>query len=70
MKIKLSNAVKFEETLIRKGLSKRGFAKMANIADVTIIQITSGSRNPSPRTAKKICEALGAEFDELFVITE
>lgn len=69
MKIKLNSALKFDEILIRKGFSKRAFAKVAGIGESTIVKICSFDRNPSPRTAKRICEALEIDFDELFEIT-
>lgn len=68
MKIKLKDAQKFGEMLIRKGFSKRGLAQVASIGEATAVQICSGDRNPSPRTAKLICEALEVEFDDIFEI--
>ncbi|MNY79129.1 helix-turn-helix protein [compost metagenome] len=54
--------------IIRKGFSKRGLAAVAKIGEATAIQISSGDRNPSPATAKRICEALECSFDDIFVI--
>lgn len=68
MRIKLKDVVNFEEVLIRKGLSKRGLSEAAKIGQVTVLQICNGNRNPSPRIAKKITEALQVEFDEIFEI--
>ncbi|TKI54528.1 helix-turn-helix transcriptional regulator [Brevibacillus antibioticus] len=68
MKIRLKDQGYFEELLIRKGHSKRSFAEAANIGQVTALQIANGDRNPSPRIAKRITEALEVEFDEIFVI--
>lgn len=56
------------ELLIRKGLTKRGLAGVANIGSATAIQICNGNRYPSPPIAKKIVDALQVEFDEIFMI--
>jgi transcriptional regulator with XRE-family HTH domain len=68
MKIRLKDAVRFEEILIKKGLSKRAFAEVAKIGQVTALQICNGERRPSPRIAKRIKEALEMEWDDLFII--
>lgn len=68
MKIHLKNAHNFEEMLIKKGLSKKAFAEAAGIGQVTALQICNGDRNPSPRIAKRICETLEVEFDDIFII--
>jgi DNA-binding XRE family transcriptional regulator len=70
MKIKLKDADKFNELLIRKGFSKRGLAQAAAIGEATVIQICNGDRNPSPRIAKKITEVLEIEFDAIFCIVK
>jgi transcriptional regulator with XRE-family HTH domain len=68
MRIRLKDPEHFEELLIRKGHSKRSFAEAAGIGQVTALQIANGDRNPSPRIAKRITDALEVEFDEIFVI--
>ncbi|WP_339820496.1 helix-turn-helix transcriptional regulator [Paenibacillus sp. FSL R7-0216] len=68
MKIKLKDLVSFEELLIRKGFSKKAFAEAAGIGQVTALQICNGDRNPSPRIAKRICDALEVTFDDIFMI--
>ncbi|HZG81765.1 MAG TPA: helix-turn-helix transcriptional regulator [Brevibacillus sp.] len=68
MKIRLKDLERFEELIIRKGHSKRSFAEVAGIGQVTALQIANGERNPSPRIAKRITDALEVEFDEIFVI--
>lgn len=70
MKIQLKDVVKFEEMLIRKGFSKKAFAKAAEIGQVTLLQICNGVRNPSPRIAKRICDTLQVEFDDIFEIVK
>lgn len=68
LKIRLKNSSKFDEILIRRGYSRRAFAKQAGIGESTIIQICNYDRNPSPRTAKRICETLEIDFDDFFEI--
>jgi DNA-binding XRE family transcriptional regulator len=59
---------RINELLIRKGLSKRRLAISANIGQATAVQVCNGNRNPSPPIAKKIVDALGVEFDDIFNI--
>ncbi len=54
------------ELRIREGLSQRQLAKRIGCSGVTICQIESGERNPSPRMAKRIAEALGVTFSAVF----
>lgn len=68
MKITLKNSLEFEELLIRKGFSKKAFAEAAGIGQVTALQICNGDRSPSPRIAKRICDTLEVEFDDIFEI--
>ena len=56
------------ELLIRNGWSRREFAKKANIGQSTAFRLCGGFINPNPRTAKKVVEVLGVEFDEIFEI--
>lgn len=59
----------FTKTRVKKGLSLNTIAKIANLHYTTINRIENGKTNVSPETAKKVCDALGLEFDELFNIT-
>lgn len=68
MKIVLVDPINFNELIIRKGLSKRGLARAANIGESTALHISAGSRSPSPATAAKIVNALGVDFDEVFMV--
>jgi transcriptional regulator with XRE-family HTH domain len=70
MKIELKDAQIFGELLIKKGLSKKAFAEAASIGQVTALQICNGDRKPSPRIAKRICETLEVEFDDVFNIVK
>lgn len=70
MKIQLKDATQFEELLIRNGFSKKAFAEAANIGQATVVQLCNGYRNSSPRLAKRICETLKVEFDDIFKIVK
>jgi DNA-binding XRE family transcriptional regulator len=62
------NTQKLNEVLYRKGLTRRAFAEKAGIGLATVVQICNGNRRPSAPVAKKIVDALDAEFDDLFQI--
>lgn len=66
MVIKLKDQHDFAKLLIVNGHSKRSFAKKIKISNAFLIQISNGDRNPGPKVAKKICEGLDKEFDEIF----
>jgi len=49
-----------------KGLSQEKLARMADVANNTIIKIESGkNQNPTLNTLKKIAKALGVSIDDL-----
>lgn len=49
-----------------KGLSQEKLARMADVANNTIIKIESGkNQNPTLDTLKKIAKALGVSIDDL-----
>lgn len=58
------------EMLFRKGWSRRQLAATAGIGGVTAQQVCNGKRNPSAPVAKKIVDALGCEFDDVFQIVD
>ena len=58
------------EQMIRAGLTGAGLARTTGITQGYICQIVNGKRSPMPPTAKRICDALGCEFDDVFEITE
>ncbi len=50
----------------KKGLSQDRLAKLADVANNTIIKIEQGeNRNPTLETLKKIANALNVSIDEL-----
>lgn len=51
---------------IKMGLSQRQLAKKADLSSALISQIENNERNPSPSSAKKICDVLELSFDEIF----
>lgn len=55
---------------MKKGLSVRQLAKAAGVNPVTISKIENGISNPTPATAKKICDAVGMAFDDLFEVED
>ncbi|WP_052087656.1 helix-turn-helix transcriptional regulator [Paenibacillus wynnii] len=68
LKIMVKDSDKLNSLIIMNGFSKTDFAKEIKISQPTATQITNGERNPSPRTAKRICEVLECEWTELFEI--
>lgn len=53
---------------IRAGMSQRELAARAGLGNGYISQIERGLVNPGPKAARKITEALGADFDSLFEV--
>jgi DNA-binding Xre family transcriptional regulator len=68
MKIKIKSTEQLNELIIIKGFSKTELGKKINLSIPMTVQITNGDRNPSPRTAKRICEVLECEWSDLFEI--
>ncbi|MEN6462216.1 MAG: helix-turn-helix transcriptional regulator [Syntrophomonas sp.] len=68
MKIILKDIEQFNELLLRKGFTKRELARQSNISEVYAQQIANGDRNPGTKVAKRICESLTVEFDDIFFI--
>lgn len=55
---------------IKSGFSMIGLAKAAGLSQQFISALIKGRYNPSAVTAKRICDALGVEFDQVFEIAE
>ncbi|MDQ0257944.1 DNA-binding Xre family transcriptional regulator [Evansella vedderi] len=70
MKIKLKDESKFNELVIKKGWSKNKLSVEAKLSQPTVVQISKGVRNPTPLSAKKLCDALEVSFDEIFEIID
>lgn len=67
MKIK-TKVSELEKRILIAGFSKLSFVKAAGMSYQTLFRLLDGGRNASPYMAKKICETLKCEFDELFEI--
>jgi len=63
IKVKMEN---LQATRIKNGLSLRALSKVAGLSSATIFKIEKDGTPPNPSTAKKICDALGVEFGDLF----
>lgn len=68
MRITVTNPDNLTEQRIKKGLSIRRLAKLANVNPATIFRMEKGVTNPNPATAKAICDALSVDFDKIFTI--
>lgn len=55
---------------IRAGMSMRELSRQTGLNIGTISGIENKSNPVTPKTAKRICEALNTDFDTLFVIKD
>lgn len=55
---------------IKSGYSITELAQAVGVSQQFISAIMKGVYAPSPKTAKKICDILEVEFDEVFEIVE
>ena len=53
---------------IMSGFSQRSLAREIGISGAYLSQIENGDRNPGPGVAKKIAEALGVNYSDIFFI--
>lgn len=58
------------EVRLAKCLTQRALADKAGITQTTVFSLENKKTTPTPTTAKKICEALGVKFDEVFEIID
>lgn len=70
MKTIIAKTDEIRRLRIINGYSIRGLAKLATVDPVTIHKIETGKSCPNPSTAYKICQALNAQFEDLFRIKE
>ncbi len=68
MRIQVKDTAQLNELIIIKGFNKTEFGKEIHLSNPMTVQITNGDRSPSPRTAKRMCEVLECEWNELFEI--
>lgn len=61
---------KFQEKLKRirteKGLSYKELAKLSGVTATEISALELGERNPSPKTIRKLSDALDCDYSELY----
>jgi DNA-binding XRE family transcriptional regulator len=70
MKIKLRDVDQFNEMLIRKGFTKSELAASIELSVPRTIQISNGDHGPGVKVAKRICQTLEVEFDDVFKIVK
>lgn len=68
MIINCKSLVKLNGLRLRLGYNKTEFSQKIGLSKPMTVQICNGTRHPSPRSAKKICDALQVEFDDIFEI--
>lgn len=68
--IVLKSRSEFNGIIAKRGFSKRAFARESGVSEATFIQISNGKQSPRPDTAKKICDTLLLNFDDIFAIEE
>jgi len=64
------NKEAIKQRMIKRGFTGAGLALKANVSKSYVCQILNGRRTVLAPTAKKICDALDCEFDEVFEIRE
>lgn len=69
VKIK-TDCFKLSELRIRQGMMGTDLAAKVGVTKQNIYAIEGGRTNPNPALAKKITEALNAQFDDIFSIVE
>ncbi len=60
-------AAAIEEALARRNWTKTQLAGAAGLHRTHLSDLLAGRVSPSPRTRQRLLEALGGEFDDLFV---
>ena len=59
----------FKETRIKSGFSLRSISKAAGLTPAVLCRLEKGGAI-LPSTARKVCEVMKCEFDELFEIKQ
>lgn len=65
-----TDSKKLETERIKKGMSISALSMASGLSVSSIWKIENEFSRPSPSSAKKICNALGVEFDTIFEIVE
>lgn len=58
----------FAMARLKAGFSQTELSRIARVSKTLICQIETGERNPSPGTARKLCEALTVDFEDIFFV--
>ncbi|UTH13025.1 helix-turn-helix transcriptional regulator [Macrococcus equipercicus] len=64
------NENRFNLLLVEKGISKKELAEKAGLSYPTVLSATNNRANITPKTAKKLLDYFGVEFNELFYFKE
>ncbi len=67
MKI-ICNSKELESIRIKRGYSRYALSVEAGLSKMAVQRIEKGLVNPTPKSAKKICDALNISFEEIFTI--
>lgn len=67
MKI-ICKSKELETIRIKKGYSRYALSIKAGLSKLAVSRIEKGEVSPTPKNAKKICDALDTEFDKIFII--
>ena len=67
--MKITAKESFKHIRVIKGYSIQGLARAMDVNASSVFNIEKG-KPIRPETAKKACEALEEDFDQLFIITE
>ena len=62
------NAVAFWDLLHRLNMTKNELADLTGLATGYLSQLLNGKRYPSAATRRRLQEALGVGFDDLFIV--
>ncbi|WP_263708010.1 helix-turn-helix transcriptional regulator [Shouchella tritolerans] len=68
VKIRLKDPEQLKLILIKSGLSQSALAKKASTSPAYVNQILNGVKNPGPKMAKALADALDLGFDDIFFI--
>ena len=68
MYIKVKDVNSLKQLLIKTGFSQRALGRMIRVSETYINQLVNGERNPSPAVAKRMCDSLDSEFDDIFFV--
>lgn len=67
MKLEIRSPQAMAQAIARAGYTPGGLARVMDTNASHLRLVLRGVKNPSPAYAKRIAEAIDADFDELFV---